>query len=697
MGVRKAGFDIDPRLAAGLGILIALGWSVGYLLHCRSAMNVFQSRSSQWSKKISEAWGNLEKIYGDPGKAHTLLETLRQSRGKSQELYQALDTSLVEIVGGLEKLETQVNGSTLQASQAGIWGRLSRLRKSMRDMETSFSIKREEVDKIRMPGIETREPILAEPSTFLSRLDEKMAQLRVHWKEGSLAADTLRIGNPRQDLPLEQFTELQERIRGLGLSERWLASHPLSSPEAVWGELDNLLYQKDPVSYLNLLHRHKIQAKKAKKIVDELDDAVKKIRASEAEATLTSIDYSLTVVPAADDPRELLRIAMQKKQEFFDFCGSTDDLAAVIKRSDDVTDAFKAAQLKKKDVQDAIDGASATVARVEELFRPTDTAFAEAEATLQHLETTHSKESMVMAWAEVAQARKEIEEARTAVTNIRNLLTQRRHLEANRAIANATRECQEALAEIEDIRKAAGTLEAARTGFQQKFQSLDSLRADIVAKLKHYDGDPELLAMGDRLRERFTPPSAAEDWSSKLTEVEGIIGEWHKGLRKAREAAEKRWKEAYAKVEQIEKEGNRLIHKIDEAVDEIDDAQGMETLDLLTDSKAVSFFSTMSTSEADDAIQTVTHHAERFQARLREYNEFAQDSSLPEVEGVSDCLDLALDLILDGGFDFMSCLNLFSLGEAEDNLDTLRGSVTQILNRVRGRKSHLHSLLTKHV
>lgn len=115
-----------------------------------------------------------------------------------------------------------------------------------------------------------------------------------------------------------------------------------------------------------------------------------------------------------------------------------------------------------------------------------------------------------------------------------------------------------------------------------------------------------------------------------------------------------------------------FLEKIDSALSEIGDAQGMETLDLLSSNKGISVLSYMENSEASDAIDEVRAAAETFQKAVAAYDDFLESYRSPRIEAeIGDGIDLALDFALDG-FDFMSIFTLSALGDAEDELGGIR-------------------------
>lgn len=127
--------------------------------------------------------------------------------------------------------------------------------------------------------------------------------------------------------------------------------------------------------------------------------------------------------------------------------------------------------------------------------------------------------------------------------------------------------------------------------------------------------------------------------------------------------------------------GARLLRKIDAALQELDEAESMETMDLLTKSKAVSALSHMEVDEAIRAINQVRDTAAVFQSDLKAYGDLAAAgaSAQAAVRTPGDTLDLVFDLIGNGGFDFTSLLTLSRLNEAETDLYRLKEQATRLV------------------
>jgi hypothetical protein len=135
---------------------------------------------------------------------------------------------------------------------------------------------------------------------------------------------------------------------------------------------------------------------------------------------------------------------------------------------------------------------------------------------------------------------------------------------------------------------------------------------------------------------------------------------------------------------------DELLEAIDHALGEVDDAQGTETLDLVSKDKGISILSHLENDEANEAIGEVKDAAQRFRAALESYNGGIKEKLSQEtgVERINDDIDLVLDLVGDG-FDFMSLFTLSQLNDAEEALNEFRGKCAGLISEVNTRYSSL--------
>jgi len=138
-----------------------------------------------------------------------------------------------------------------------------------------------------------------------------------------------------------------------------------------------------------------------------------------------------------------------------------------------------------------------------------------------------------------------------------------------------------------------------------------------------------------------------------------------------------------SEVGRVKKAADEYGEAIDHALSEIDDAESMETLDLVSKNKGISILSHMENDEANEAIGEVKQAAQRFQEALEAYNGAVKEGCgrTDAVGRINDDIDLVLDLIGDG-FDFMSFFTLSQLSDAEDALNELRKNSAGIIEEI---------------
>jgi hypothetical protein len=186
---------------------------------------------------------------------------------------------------------------------------------------------------------------------------------------------------------------------------------------------------------------------------------------------------------------------------------------------------------------------------------------------------------------------------------------------------------------------------------QTKVSELDSKASDLRSEVKKFDAQAK-KAIDNHLREHD------RDYQELL--------------------------QPHDEASKVKKAVDAFLGKIDNALSEIDDAQGMETLDLFTKNKGISVLSYMENSEASDAVEAVQQAAKPFQKAVDAYNGFLKGYQAPQVHAeIGDGIDLVFDFVFDG-FDFMSIFTLSALSDAEDSLEEARGKVAEVDKIVSG-------------
>jgi DNA repair exonuclease SbcCD ATPase subunit len=139
----------------------------------------------------------------------------------------------------------------------------------------------------------------------------------------------------------------------------------------------------------------------------------------------------------------------------------------------------------------------------------------------------------------------------------------------------------------------------------------------------------------------------------------------------------------YSEVSKVKSAADELSETIDRALSEIDDAESMETLDLVSKNKGIAILSHLENDEANEAIGEVKLAAQRFQAALETYNSTVKEGcrQMTAVGRINDDIDLVLDLIGDG-FDFMSLFTLSQLSDAEDALNEMQEKSASVIEEI---------------
>lgn len=158
------------------------------------------------------------------------------------------------------------------------------------------------------------------------------------------------------------------------------------------------------------------------------------------------------------------------------------------------------------------------------------------------------------------------------------------------------------------------------------------------------------------------------------TQVASIIGD-HLGHH---DADYQLLLQSYDAASTMKEAVDTFIGKIQQAISEVSNAKGMETLDLFTKSKTISVLSYMGNSGANNAIRAVQKATDPFQKALDRYNEFLGSYQAPQLSSeISDGVDLVFDVVFDG-FDFMSLFTLSALGNADSRLRSARTKVAEV-------------------
>lgn len=154
-------------------------------------------------------------------------------------------------------------------------------------------------------------------------------------------------------------------------------------------------------------------------------------------------------------------------------------------------------------------------------------------------------------------------------------------------------------------------------------------------------------------------------------------------------------KKPYAAAQEMRGATRSFMAKIDGALSAIRSASNMETLDLFTKSKAISFMSSMENGSASSAIRRIKSAAPDFERAVRKYQSANESFRADHVHlrNVDDTLDLVTDLAFDSGLDFMSIFSLSALSAAESSVRGLKRKVQPIESAVNRAVQHTTSAL----
>lgn len=198
-------------------------------------------------------------------------------------------------------------------------------------------------------------------------------------------------------------------------------------------------------------------------------------------------------------------------------------------------------------------------------------------------------------------------------------------------------------------------------------------------------GNRQMSKSAKELKARINQyDSQISEAKTKVTAIEKNIYDSLKGYLIQNDDTCKQFQAFLDKIEEIRKVVECYIEKVDDALSQIDDAKGMETLDLFSQNKGISLLSHLENSEANDAMQRVKDSTEQFQEDLRKYNNFIKNYCVQKLDGikVDDTLDFILDMTLDA-FNFMSFFVLEDLSNAESKLTKLKSEVQEIQDEVK--------------
>lgn len=137
----------------------------------------------------------------------------------------------------------------------------------------------------------------------------------------------------------------------------------------------------------------------------------------------------------------------------------------------------------------------------------------------------------------------------------------------------------------------------------------------------------------------------------------------------------------YDVVAKTKKSGDYALSEIDSAISSISSAETMETLDMFTSNKAISFISTTSNYDAKSSIDDASSAIIKFKTNLEsmklKVEEIKETSSIESLDFFFDMFfdNSAFDLI--GGF-----MVLDALGNAKDELFSAREKVASVMNEL---------------
>lgn len=147
-------------------------------------------------------------------------------------------------------------------------------------------------------------------------------------------------------------------------------------------------------------------------------------------------------------------------------------------------------------------------------------------------------------------------------------------------------------------------------------------------------------------------------------------------------------------VKSIKAYGDRTLQSIQNAIDKIDSAQGMETLDMFTDNKTLSLLSSIENSSASDAVSDARRSINSFLAHIKEHqNRVTQ----PEFSITIEMIDLAFDFSFGGMYDMIgSVMSSIALDHAEQRLREAYEDVQDIVSPIAANLAELQNQVKSH-
>lgn len=224
---------------------------------------------------------------------------------------------------------------------------------------------------------------------------------------------------------------------------------------------------------------------------------------------------------------------------------------------------------------------------------------------------------------------------------------------------------------------------------------MDSLRLRMGWREKYFrgwfGGDKQLVREARQLKIELKESSLEQEAQKTAIEkaecacVEAVAGHLMENDPEYRDLSQR-----CLEVGKVKAAADALVEAIDRALEEIDDAQGMETLDLVSKNKGISILSHLENAEASAAIDGVKEAARKFQEALESHKgvieeRLAQDTGAARI---NDDIDLVLDLVGDG-FDFMSLFTLSQLSDAEDSLNEFKEKISGLVGEIGARYGSL--------
>ncbi len=249
-------------------------------------------------------------------------------------------------------------------------------------------------------------------------------------------------------------------------------------------------------------------------------------------------------------------------------------------------------------------------------------------------------------------------------------------------ISNTLREQVQVLErEMDTHRNSVLQLETQRNNAQTEYESIYS-QMNIREKYfgGWFGGDKSIVQRSNGLEESILGYDLEINQTKAVVQTtDSKINEVIKSYLVQNDSTYQQLHAVFENVEEVSKAVDLYMRRINFALSEISDAQGMETFDLFTKSTAISVLSYMENSEAQEAVNVVKNGTKPFQDSLQKYNGFLKSTPIAGLGNVNieDGIDLMFDFIFDG-FDFMSLFTLSSLSNAESELWQLHSKVSEV-------------------